>query len=928
MSSNYSSLCRAQLTFEYLHTNSTTHEFLFGALAELVDNSRDAGATKMNIYTVADERYRGSFLLNFLDDGCGMDPVELSQVIQFGRSMKRNSGSNQIGQYGNGLKSGSMRIGKDMILLTKKGSTMSCLFLSRSFHEQEGIHEVIVPMPSWDSNTKEPLVKDKADAQRYEVEMEIILKHSPFKTREQLMEQFEAIEGTTGTLVVIFNLKLLDSGESELDFTTNDEDILMRDPHADEEYGFDEHTAKEKVSFRAYVSILYCEPRMRIYIQGRKVRTKRLIYSLYKAISYSYTSNRFRTRSEKEVEKAEHEAKIAEEKAKEMALQAKEAMPRDVISAKNSRQETQSRQMKAEKAKIDAEVKRRIANEKKKSLKDPKELVFTFGFNISDRKYDGMYIYNCNRLIRMSEKVGPQLEGGVKCSGVVGIVDVPYLVLEPTHNKQDFADAKEYKHLLRSMAEHMMQYWKDSKVEDHGITVFWEEFGYTGRWQDSPSQDQKYVLKRAMSVPLCVQCDLCLKWRQLQFSRKLNFENISDTWTCSMNTDNNFKSCVKPEQKMAIPRRVLQKEIKSVEQRAEQDIKRLTEKLKKAEKIANKNKPATPSPPPPQPSTLSRKPSLNPTFASKPTVVASAAKPKAASKPSPVQETRKASKGKPQVSDDTIEMSLNELSSIPRSTRAIQKKVESKAKPPPTPPKKTTPSPAKNVVPPARTSKVAGKAGDTRTGIAKKRPSLKASEEEDDEDDMPLITKRKKTTQEESKVLEDSKSISNGPQSKTKYQMNSRVEARINARWYSGKVTSLKSSTDTTRVKVKFDLHKQDKFDKWFDDSDANLRLLSEEAEAPSANSAHVEVTSPMSTNEISSSIASPSSTNDVHSQDSETLHVTQELLDGVCKMFRRCLHYFRPPDFPVEKNDILHNLTPAQLKDFDLVCIYGILLL
>uniref|UniRef100_A0A0E9U4D4 Uncharacterized protein n=1 Tax=Anguilla anguilla TaxID=7936 RepID=A0A0E9U4D4_ANGAN len=38
--SNYSSLNRAQLTFEYLHTNSTTHEFLFGALAELVDNDK------------------------------------------------------------------------------------------------------------------------------------------------------------------------------------------------------------------------------------------------------------------------------------------------------------------------------------------------------------------------------------------------------------------------------------------------------------------------------------------------------------------------------------------------------------------------------------------------------------------------------------------------------------------------------------------------------------------------------------------------------------------------------------------------------------------------------------------------------------------------------------------------------------------------
>lgn len=47
---NYSSLNRAQLTFEYLHTNSTTHEFLFGALAELVDNARDADATRIDIY--------------------------------------------------------------------------------------------------------------------------------------------------------------------------------------------------------------------------------------------------------------------------------------------------------------------------------------------------------------------------------------------------------------------------------------------------------------------------------------------------------------------------------------------------------------------------------------------------------------------------------------------------------------------------------------------------------------------------------------------------------------------------------------------------------------------------------------------------------------------------------------------------------------
>lgn len=48
-----------------------------------------------------------------------------------------------------------------------------------------------------------------------------------------------------------------------------------------------------------------------------------------------------------------------------------------------------------------------------------------------------------------------------------GVVDVPYLVLEPTHNKQDFADAKEYRHLQQAMGEHMLQYWKDLEIGEY-----------------------------------------------------------------------------------------------------------------------------------------------------------------------------------------------------------------------------------------------------------------------------------------------------------------------------------------------------------------------------------------------------------------------------------------------------------------------------
>ena len=46
---------------------------------------------------------------------------------------------------------------------------------------------------------------------------------------------------------------------------------------------------------------------------------------------------------------------------------------------------------------------------------------------------------------------------------------MPYLVLEPTHNKQDFADAKEYRHLQQAMGEHMVQYWKDMEIGESTV---------------------------------------------------------------------------------------------------------------------------------------------------------------------------------------------------------------------------------------------------------------------------------------------------------------------------------------------------------------------------------------------------------------------------------------------------------------------------
>ncbi|XP_060607926.1 ATPase MORC2-like [Ruditapes philippinarum] len=583
---SYNNLSRAQLSYEYLHTNSTTHEFLFGALAELVDNARDANATKLSIFTLFDESLRGGYMLCFLDDGEGMDPSETSDIITFGRSNKRNLDDHLIGMYGNGLKSGSMRIGNDMMIFSKKNQTQTCLFLSRTFHTEEKIEEVIVPLPSFKAGSREPLDDSEMGQERFAMEMDVILRYSPFKTDDDFFAQFDRIEGDSGTLVMVYNMKLLDNGDPELDILTDPQDIILTNPESD--FDSDDGLMAERRSFRSYVAVLYLDPRMKVYIQGKKVRTRKLTSCLYKPKLYKYTSNRFKSRAETEAKKALDDAKAAEMKAKEAQSKAKDLEGRTKSLSKAQLADLRKAQHQAAEMKREAQLRRDSANRKQKALKEPKTLNLIFGINIDQRSHDGVFVYNCSRLIKMYEKVGPQVDGGVFCSGVVGIVNVPYYVLEPTHNKQDFADAKEYRHLMKAMGEHMVQYWKDLNIAQQGVLKFWENFGYVSqRWKDPPSDDPKYVRKRAMQINVTLQCDSCLKWRSLPFSSSNVGKEFSDEWCCTENSDTQHNRCQAPEQKQNIPEGSLKKESKSQEEKQkdlEADIKKKMKLLEQMHK--------------------------------------------------------------------------------------------------------------------------------------------------------------------------------------------------------------------------------------------------------------------------------------------------------------------------------------------------------
>ncbi|XP_017269467.1 ATPase MORC2 isoform X1 [Kryptolebias marmoratus] len=922
--SSYSNLSRAQLTFEYLHTNSTTHEFLFGALAELVDNSRDADATRIDIYTEKRPELRGGFMLCFLDDGIGMDPIEATHVIQFGKSNKRSPESTQIGQYGNGLKSGSMRIGKDFILFTKKENTLTCLFLSRTFHEEEGLDEVIVPLPSWDLKTKEPLT---SDPEKYAIETELIFKYSPFKNEQQLMEQFSKIESDSGTLVVIYNLKLMDNGEPELDVESDHQDILMAGTPV-------EGVKPEKRSFRAYTAVLYIDPRMRIFIQGHKVRTKRLSCCLYKPRMYKYTSTRFKTRAEQEVKKADHLAKIAEEKAREAESKrvAMEARLGDDLS-KESRAILRKVQDSAMMLRREADIRKRNLEAKQKALKEPKDLNFIFGLNIEQRDLDGMFVYNCSRLIKMYEKTGPQLEGGMACGGVVGVVDVPYLVLEPTHNKQDFADAKEYRHLLKAMGEYLAQYWKDTNIAQKGIVKFWDEFGYlSASWSAPPSSELRYKRRRAMEIPLTIQCDKCLKWRTLPFQLDAVDKRYPDSWVCLMNPDSSQDRCDAAEQKQNLPCGVLKKDKPTAEDKRKElaeKIKQQQEKLEALEKTSTIKSAADIK-------KLPLEVSAKPTETSSQTTRSSertASRPRSPPLPAHL-------KNAPSVPPTRTPSQRSSRASAPPAPppKVEPSRSRAAAKPPPPAPKPSPKASAKTP-PLSRSSRASTKAASVKPSPAGQRKRIieqEDSEEEEEEDEEeeeeeedseeenqeePQTKKSKMATaaNNRGKVVEKAPPPKRGkldeasekapekePESDIKNAQKDKgllVEVRVNKEWFTGKVIAVEMNKQSVRWKVKFDyVPRATPKDRWVFKGSDEVRLMrppSPISQTPDTQQEVEKGPAPME-------------------PDTTQPGTSREVTDSLVAMMRTMLRYFYPPAFRIPKDDV-NSMTAEELVAFPL---------
>ncbi|KAI3761066.1 hypothetical protein L1987_51472 [Smallanthus sonchifolius] len=381
---------------KFLHSNATSHKWAFGAIAELLDNAVDEinnGATFVKVDRIYSKIDNSPALL-FLDNGGGMDPDGIRKCMSLGYSTKTTN--NTIGQYGNGFKTSTMRLGADVIVFSRAyrngRATQSVGLLSYTFLRRTGQDDVIVPMIDFDitKHWPEPILYGTQDD--WSTNLKTMLEWSPFTSKDELIQQFEDI-GSHGTKIIIYNLWLNDEGIYELNFDEDEEDIKLRDETArlsklsKKAADMQAHISYRLLhSLRAYASVLYLRKfkNFKIILRGKPVEQ----YNIADDLRYPLVT-----------------------------------IYKPQVSSHNQ---------------ASAETTLGF-------IKEAPAIGIT-GFNV----------YHKNRLIRPYWKV--TAEGHSKGFGIVGVLEANFI--EPAHDKQDFERSSVFSRLEMKLKQMQMEYWR------------------------------------------------------------------------------------------------------------------------------------------------------------------------------------------------------------------------------------------------------------------------------------------------------------------------------------------------------------------------------------------------------------------------------------------------------------------------------------
>ena len=359
-----------------------------GALAELLDNSQDreCGSTKVEVEARV---LNGKYALTVQDDGRGMTRSGLNKMLSFGFSDKEHVSGN-VGRFGIGFKSGSMRLADDALILTKREGYAHAALLSQTFLDAVAADDILIPIFSFkveEVGEVKYVPFEPSDQSEWISNALIFEQYSPFNPTS-LAKELDKIGGPHGTRIILFNLRKRDDTEShlyELDFSVSNDIRIFghtgentnkhRGPVFQQHRGGQQATldVPEDYSLRAYMEVLYLRPRCEFYLRGEKIVPRCPISRLTKEY-YVFP----------------------------------EYKPKGFAHG----------------------------------------IIVHCGYVEGNSKFCGFHIYNKNRLIRMYQRFASQLQANCMMKDMLGVIEAD--CVEPTHNKQAFKESALAYHRMKS----------------------------------------------------------------------------------------------------------------------------------------------------------------------------------------------------------------------------------------------------------------------------------------------------------------------------------------------------------------------------------------------------------------------------------------------------------------------------------------------
>ncbi|OMO52380.1 hypothetical protein CCACVL1_29245 [Corchorus capsularis] len=288
---------------KFLHSNATSHKWALGAFAELLDNALDEacnGASYVCIDMLKNQKDKSKMLL-VEDNGGGMNPEKMRSCMSLGYSSKSKM-ANTIGQYGNGFKTSTMRLGADVIVFSQspgkdgKSPTRSIGMLSYTFLTETGQQDIVVPIIDYEQSGHGWNKIMQSSEDDWYRKLDTIVQWSPYASEADLLQQFDFLKDR-GTRIIIYNLWLDDEGKLELDFETDEHDIQIRGVNRDvkniemaKKFRSSRHFLTYRHSLRSYASILYLRlpTNFRMVLRGKDIEHHNIVNDMMLAEKTTY----------------------------------------------------------------------------------------------------------------------------------------------------------------------------------------------------------------------------------------------------------------------------------------------------------------------------------------------------------------------------------------------------------------------------------------------------------------------------------------------------------------------------------------------------------------------------------------------------------------------------------------------------------------